>query len=392
MTGKIASLAYFFLIILATQRMAFVFRTDAFAKSGAGGDAEDLPSQRLMFVVVICIFLFYPNTHVINYHFSNNVKDADTRLRQFRDYFALYILFILLTFFSFIVMVICNESLTIFYLTSTTLTQRLVLRGPVLFLMVALSTSGSCHASHALITRFDVNRQDASFVFVAFTTITAIFGRLMQTSADTVGEAVLFNFVGEETWCREPNGTSKRQIPCLLLTPSSGAFSLVGTATELFALDGFLQGEKSIQELKELLCVCCGNKKLDEVNPEQDDGGEKQRGESGEWNLEDTKRVFCAQAIITHSIIETMSLVVCTVMALSLRLNSGGKPGDRKLYSGLILTNLVIMLVGKVVVSDGLVQLIARTFKKRYVMDPEQGVRSESGEERSDGAAVRRRF
>lgn len=361
-TGKLVSSAYFSLLAEAMNRLHFKFATENYVNSSDNG-AEDLAAGRrqLMLATVLCVFLLYPLSNVICYHFSTN-KDANKR--QIRDYFALYFLFLLLVMGRFAINIICNESLRKFYLTDTSLLERLVLRGPVIALLVALSTSCCCRASHILIMRFKVNRHDASLLFVHFATLTALYGRLMQTSANTVWEAVLFDFAG--------------------------------TAMELFTIDGFLRGKTPVQEAKELLwgwnkslsrglsCLLGGGSKGTEegkrnkVEPEGEkkekvtpNQNSKQESVS-EWKIADTKRVFCAQAIITHSMLEIMSLVVCSVLALSLRLNSGDKPGDKKLGTALVLTNLVIMLVGEVVVSDGLVQLMARMLKKRYVIDPGQ--------------------
>jgi len=58
------------------------------------------------------------------------------------------------------------------------------------------------------------------------------------------------------------------------------------------------------------------------------------------------------------------------MMAFSFRLNPGGDPGDRQIEGNVLLWNLLIMLFGEIVVTDGLIQPIARKFTTRYVFDP----------------------
>ena len=63
-------------------------------------------------------------------------------------------------------------------------------------------------------------------------------------------------------------------------------------------------------------------------------------------------------------------MCICTAEVLLGRISLGAAPGSPRKSSHLVWMNFAIMLFGELVVSDGIVAWLARTFKKRYVIDP----------------------
>ena len=80
--------------------------------------------------------------------------------------------------------------------------------------------------------------------------------------------------------------------------------------------------------------------------------------------------MFCSDAIILLSIGEAAALCICTAEVLLGRINLGASPGSARKSPALIWVNFAIMIFGELVVTDGIVEWLARTFRKRYVIAP----------------------
>jgi hypothetical protein len=79
---------------------------------------------------------------------------------------------------------------------------------------------------------------------------------------------------------------------------------------------------------------------------------------------------FCSDLIIMLAVAEAAALVATTAEILGARTNFGAEPGTPQKSYMLTGANFAIMLFGELVVTDGVVGWLAKTFKKRYVIDP----------------------
>jgi len=80
--------------------------------------------------------------------------------------------------------------------------------------------------------------------------------------------------------------------------------------------------------------------------------------------------MFCSDAIILLKVGEAAALCICTAEVLLGRISLGAAPGSPRNSSYLVWMNFAVMIFGELVVTDGIVEWLARTFRKRYVIAP----------------------
>ena len=201
----------------------------------------------------------------------------------------------------------------------TSLLTRLLLRsvGHSIFAVLVTSFVGWFH--YQLTDRLGVDPHRATIVYSSFAAFLSLVGRCMQSSAENVMQAT--------------------------------AFELFATGAEVLTLDGMLKGLTPIQEIRTTL-TCS--------KPDDAATGE----------LTGDRVVFCSDAIIMLTVSEAAALVICSAEVLLGRVNLGSVPGAPRKAASLIWSNFAIMLFGELVITDGIVEWLARTFKGRYVIDP----------------------
>jgi hypothetical protein len=216
----------------------------------------------------------------------------------------------------------------------------MILRGVVHTAVTGVCISWSAFFAKKLQENFNVKPHDASACFALYATTIPFNGRMIQGAAISATQALLFE--------------------------TAAAFA------ELTTFDGLLRGKTPFQETKESLQVlmsCCsaGDRSATRV---EDENMIQQNIEHQITNDEEPKLLFCSDAVILLSVSEGSTLVSVTAVSYVMRRNIGGGPGAGPINAALVWTNLAIMLVGELVVTDGIMGLLARRFKTRYKLDP----------------------
>ena len=272
--GKIISGSYCALVTVFMQS-TFVSLTQKQTHTGEGfEEASGIPEL----FAVICIVFSGPVLLTITKAFPSNQQQRQQQQKQQQKYglCRLFVVASIWTGFTFVVIFSYVKLMELFCRADSSLMQRMMIRCVLHAILVAFVTSGSAFYSHILTKGFQVHPNDASLVFVDFAIITAFYGRLMQTSAETVLGALLLDFAG--------------------------------TVAEIFAMDGLLRGKTPIQELRELAFSLLKKSIIDEDKIVPAEGGV-----TPSITRKASKAIFCGDAIIIHSLCEAASLVVCTV-------------------------------------------------------------------------------
>jgi hypothetical protein len=247
----------------------------------------------------------------------------------------------------------------IFFDSATTEWTRIVIRTVGASCFAILNIEASWRSSRFLIT-IGVPEQNTHLMFAVLAGVLPLFSRVMQGSAQSVVQSVIFE--------------------------------LTGTLAELFTADTLLRGSTPLNEgVEGVLIVRQQSRRLsgrlsfresapDKVAPApaapvqvaDNDGG----GEGGEEDpTEAAKRAykrhrlaFCSTALILVSLAECSSIFVSSAFWLFSRANPGS-PGSRPIPVSQTLLNIGIMILGELFLTDGIIAYIGR-HSKRYSNDP----------------------
>ena len=155
-------------------------------------------------------------------------------------------------------------------------------------------------------------------------------GRFLQSSAESVGQSLMFE--------------------------------LFATGAEILMMDTLLRGLTPLQSKRRTIaCIC-----MTDCNK-----GKRPGKDGKELTKRDENRIaFCSDAVIISSLGEASALIVSTAETILSRVSLGAIPGSPRKALGLIWANFIIMLLGELVVTDGLIGWMARRFTSRYVINP----------------------
>jgi hypothetical protein len=212
--------------------------------------------------------------------------------------------------------------LALFVDSETSLPARLLLRSVAHLTAFTLAISYSGWMHHQVVEQLGVNQNRATILFVTFATFFPLMGRLMQSSAVDITEVLAFE-----------------------------AFSVV---SELATLDGLLKGMTPVKWVRNVVRNTLVIETANQLPTRRDEN----------------RLAFCSDATIVLSVSEAASLVVSCVEVMLSRVNFGAPPGMPNKSSSLLMINLGVMLFGELVVTDGIAEWVARTFKSRYLIDP----------------------
>ena len=173
-----------------------------------------------------------------------------------------------------------------------------------------------------------------------------IYGRIMQTSASTPAEAIVFE--------------------------------LSATVSEVSMSDVFLRGETPMDGLFDVTKQCkwsCKRKIKTQVRPM---GKESETSlHIGTKNLEavetlqanrEFKRRFAITCILVLSLVEASSIIVSIAFVKIWNINFG-PAGGAGISNRMLGINLTVMMFGEVVLSDGFVSYLSSRWKNRYLFD-----------------------
>ena len=171
-----------------------------------------------------------------------------------------------------------------------------------------------------------VDSHDATILLVAAQASFSMYRHLIQESASTVGESV--------------------------------QFEVSGTLWELFLADQLLRGRTPVKDnvefSKGVLRTLSGK-----VAPAE----QVTEGEKEEDILEELRRLFCTSALVVMSFTEANSIVVTSLYYILMNVSTGS-PGSGAIPLWPNLANLCIMLIGELVVIDGVIAYCARNFSR----------------------------
>jgi len=265
-----------------------------------------------MFVMFLLCVIGNPLIRVIARHFS--AVRSGSALKCFL-LFSLneFVSAIILATFSWGIM----DSFTDY---GTPLATRLLLRSVGHTIVFSATISYSAWFHHRLVTDLGIASHRATVGFLCWATYFPLLGRLMQSTASSVQQAIVYE--------------------------------MVATLVEIKTLDGLLKGMTPLHGIRSILTTFSCRK-----NP-------------GETKREENRIQFCSDAIIFLSVSEAAALVICTGEVFFGRVNLGAMPGAPRKASSLSWANFLVMLIGELVVTDGTVGWLARRFKERYLIDP----------------------
>mmetsp|Transcript_1292 Transcript_1292/g.2880 ORF Transcript_1292/g.2880 Transcript_1292/m.2880 type:complete len:257 (-) Transcript_1292:41-811(-) len=155
-----------------------------------------------------------------------------------------------------------------------------------------------------------------------------VLGRIMQGSAETVLESLIYE--------------------------------VAGTVAELALADAFLKSRTPIGDAVNTLKSVLGGKKSNKVSPAKTRGSLK--------GADSLLRSFCETAMIMITLSEAAGLLVSSAFWLVMDANPS-EPGSPKIPTVQILRTLAIMLIGELVITDGIIAYVSNKSKKRYVVD-----------------------
>jgi len=188
-----------------------------------------------------------------------------------------------------------------------------IARGPVMISVFTAMVEAMWQLSKFSVISLDVDPWDSHILLASATAVLPLYGRLMQSSAQSASSSIYYE--------------------------------LIGTLVELVACHSLLKGNTPWRECvvftKELWRR--GRRMAPEIDEEAD--------ESRKSVL---RRKFCASAVIMMSIGEACSILASCGYYLLINVNPS-LPGSERIPRSQTLTSLAIMLVGELIVTDGIV-------------------------------------
>ncbi|GMI15705.1 hypothetical protein TrVE_jg3357 [Triparma verrucosa] len=222
-----------------------------------------------------------------------------------------------------------------FFRSSTTTFERVLLRtlSPIIFLNIGIEVGWKFAIFAKAKTTCDI--QDVTVGFISFYCVTiSTFNRLMQGSAGSVSESLIFE--------------------------------VAGTVSELVTADSLLQGitpwDATIGPCLNLLNTnTCMRRKV------QPSGVEMARQTSTQEDRRKWKIQFCETTMHLLMLSEALSLLASSYFWLLMKSNPAA-PGSAAIPVSQALTNMGIMIFGELVVTDGIIGYASHKFQ-RYPVD-----------------------
>mmetsp|Transcript_30093 Transcript_30093/g.59771 ORF Transcript_30093/g.59771 Transcript_30093/m.59771 type:complete len:477 (+) Transcript_30093:633-2063(+) len=276
-------------------------------------------------IPLLMLFLA-PAIYTVSYAWSGRDKDNHTSL--LKAYGIFFAALMLETVFIFIYGLVI---LPYFFLASTSTFTRFLIRmlAQIFVLKVGLELSWrwSKHAAEHM----DAKITDATVASLGFyVSAVPVLGRIMQGSAETVGESILYE--------------------------------IAGTLSELWMADQLLRSRTPIFHYTTMLryYINAAFAKKTKVVPAS--SGRPLTG------MESLRKSLCETAMIMITISEAAGLLASSAFWLVMDANPS-EPGSPKIPVAQTLKTFAIMLIGELVVTDGIVAYVSNKFKKRYIVD-----------------------
>mmetsp|Transcript_30094 Transcript_30094/g.59774 ORF Transcript_30094/g.59774 Transcript_30094/m.59774 type:complete len:385 (+) Transcript_30094:633-1787(+) len=274
-------------------------------------------------IPLLMLFLA-PAIYTISYAWSGRDKEKHTSLLK-----AYGIFFAVLMFENVFVFIYVFHIMEYFFLASTLTFTRFLLRmlGQVFFFYIGSELSWRWSKQTA--EHMGANCNDATVALFGFyASVIPVLGRIMQGSAETVLHSIIYE--------------------------------IAGTLAELTLADAFLKSRTPIGDAVHNLKSVLGGKKSNKVSPA--------KTRLSLTGVDSWQRSFCETTMIMITISEAAGLFASSAFWLVMDANPS-EPGSPKIPAAQTLNTLAIMLVGELVVTDGIIAYMSNKFKERYIVD-----------------------
>ena len=182
-------------------------------------------------------------------------------------------------------------------------------------------------------------RNAAVATFGFYACVVPLLGRVMQGSAETIVQSVIYE--------------------------------VAGTIAELFLADSFLKSRTPIADSMRTVKLFFkrGNPSLEKVTPANNPPIMKRRlTRSLLTGLEKWERVFCETCMLMLTITEATGLLTSSFFWLLMKANPN-EAGSPAIPDAQTMTSLGIMLFGEIIVTDGAIAYASNKFQGRYVVN-----------------------
>ena len=210
--------------------------------------------------------------------------------------------------------------------------------------------------------RLGVRPADANVMMVYGITGISIFGRIMQGSASTLSESLLY----------EVSGTISELFVCDSLL--KGQTPLEGNVVMARQLSGRLSQRISFKKADAVAPAPAPQEDLETTRDlKNEEAPEKEAAEAKESKDDEEKKKtrsrYCIFVLIVIAISEAAGIFTSTIFWCSMNANPQGAPGSPAVPLTQTLVNLAVMLFGELFFTDSIVAYVARK-SSRYCNDP----------------------
>ena len=241
---------------------------------------------------------------------------ASKKRRSIRQAAGAFVLFSACSLVEYIVLEVMEKGLLpLFFAPGLSALSSFILRGPLMMTLVTGMIEASWQLSKFAVTKLDVESQDSHALLAAATAVIPLYGRLMQSSAETAGASLYYE--------------------------------VIGTGMELMAMHALLKGNTPWKERVNLIKYALRGCKHAPVTPEE-------QVESTESKKDDLRRKFCASCMIMMSLGEASAVITSSFYFLIMNVNPSSA-GSKRIPQSQTLTNFAIMFAGEFILTDGLV-------------------------------------
>jgi hypothetical protein len=225
-----------------------------------------------------------------------------------------------------------------FFDPETTELVRFIIRSALHSALLLGGTEGAWTMNKFLVQNCGVETYDAHIVFAATASLITFYSRIMQGSATSLSQSLMFEFSG--------------------------------TISELLVADALLRGATPIRDNVEMMKSVTLNlfSKFNVAPSPQADDDSGAANAADDEATNEQRRKFCSSALVILSIAEGTNMVSSTLYWM-LNNSNPGAAGSNSIPLSQTMTNLAVMLFGELVVTDGIVAYLAHNFE-RYKNDP----------------------
>lgn len=284
--------------------------------------------------LTLYIFLVSPFIATTAYAFSEK-RDNSRHTGLLKSY---VIFFVFHVFDTLTGLIYAQSILPYFFRSDTSPLMRFMVRMLSQIITMNLGIELSWHLSIYAVKNMGCDIHNATLMtFANYATNIPFFSRIMQGSATTVAESILYE--------------------------------VAGTIAELWIADSFLKGQRPIPDTWMMFETVVLRRSKNKVAPVGDavTGGKVNNMVSRgsltgvEYNL----RRFCEDLMVVLTLTEATTLIISSVFWLVMNANPGD-PGSESIPIKQSAWNLGIMIIGELVITDGIIAYASNKSKNRY--------------------------